>query len=49
MAYVHSLMFCTHRIAVRGVAGAHLYSVLIDGGPVAVLEDRQTEVRTLTC
>ena len=41
-------MFCTHRIAVRGVAGAHLYSVLVDGEPVAVLEDRQTEVRTLT-
>ena len=33
----------TPRIAVRGVAGAHLYEVSVDGEPLAFLEDRQDE------
>ena len=28
----------------RGVAGAHLYSVFVDGQPIAILEDKQTSV-----
>ena len=29
------------RLAIRGVAGAHLYEVSVDGEPLAFLEDRQ--------
>ena len=31
------------RIAIRGVAGAHLYEVSVDGQPLAFIEDRQDE------
>ena len=36
-------MHCS--IAFRGVAGSYLYTVYIDDEPIALLEDRQTDVR----
>jgi len=29
------------RVAFRGVAGAHLYEIFLDGSPIAIIEDRQ--------
>ena len=31
-------------VAIRGVAGAHVYTVYLDGEPLAIMEDRQTQV-----
>ena len=31
-------------IGIRGVAGAHLYSVFVDGEPIAILEAKQSSL-----
>ena len=42
----HSL---NSRLTFRGVAGAYLYTVNVDGDAVAILEDRQKEVNAFNC
>ena len=37
-----------YRLAFRGVAGAYLYTVNVDGDAIAILEDRQKEVEKPT-
>ena len=35
------------RLTFRGVAGAYLYTVNVDGNAIAILEDRQKDVRII--